>query len=255
MTDSDRAIGLAQRFGVCRSHTWGPHPSPAGQGSSLAAATVECGVSTNRGPTRRAPPTRHAMGDSPADITLLLRAAASGERRDLDALMVAIYDDMRRLALSHMRRERDNHTLQPTAVVHEAYVKLVNQRTTDWKDRLHFFSVASGIIRRILIDHARERDAEKRGGGRARVDIGDHQITAPMQSVDLIALDQALKELAEIDERQSKIVELRFFGGCTLDEIADLMKTGRRTLDRDWQAAKAWLLCRLEGDDPERSHA
>ncbi len=187
------------------------------------------------------------MSESQADITLLLRAAASGERRDLDALMGAIYGDMRRLAVSHMRGERDDHTLQPTALVHEAYVKLVDQRNTDWKDRLHFFAVASRIIRRILIDHARERLAQKRGGSGERMRLNENELLAPTTSVDLLALDEAMAELAEIDERQAKIVELRFFGGCTIEEIAELLQIGRRSVDREWNGAKAWLYCRLEG--------
>ncbi|MFM9996367.1 MAG: sigma-70 family RNA polymerase sigma factor [Phycisphaerales bacterium] len=185
------------------------------------------------------------MSESGADITRLLRTAASGERRDLDALLAAIYDDMRRLAVSHLRGERADHTLQPTALVHEAYLKLVDQRTTDWNDRLHFFSVASRVIRRILIDHARERLAEKRGGGGARLRVDDHDVAAPARGVDLLALDEALEELSELDEQQAKIVELRFFGGCSVEEVAELLKIGRRTVDRDWQAARTWLFCRL----------
>jgi RNA polymerase sigma factor (TIGR02999 family) len=190
-------------------------------------------------------PARQTMSESPANITLLLRAAGSGERRDLDALMAAIYDDMRRLAVGHMRGERDDHTLQPTAVVHEAYIKLVDQRTTDWKDRLHFFAVASRIIRRILIDHARQRIAQKRGGAGERIRIEDDELTAPARDIDLLALDEALAELAEIDERQARIVELRFFGGCSIEEIAELLQIGKRSVDRHWLAAKSWLFCRL----------
>jgi RNA polymerase sigma factor (TIGR02999 family) len=185
------------------------------------------------------------MNEPPANITRLLQAAASGERRDLDALMVAIYDDLRRLAVRHMGGERRDHTLQPTALVHEAYVRLVGQRSTDWKDRLHFFAVASRVIRRLLIDHARERQALKRGGAGTRIPLGDHDPAAPVRDTDLLALDEALGELAAIDEQQARIVELRFFGGCTVDEIAELLKVGRRTVDRDWQAAKAWLFCWL----------
>ena len=176
---------------------------------------------------------------------MLLRAAASGERPDLDALMGAIYGDMRRLALSHMRGERADHTLQPTAVVHEAYLSFVDQRNTDWKDRYHFFAVASRIIRRILIDHARERDAQKRGGPGERPRLDGNECEAPARGVDLIALDEALAELASIDERQARIVELRFFGGCSIDEVADLLGIGRRSVDREWCIAKSWLFCRL----------
>ena len=183
------------------------------------------------------------------DITLLLHAAASGQRESLDALMAAIYQDLRRLAAHHMSGERQDHTLQPTAIVHEAYVRLIDQRSTDWKDRLHFFAVASRIIRRILIDHARANEADKRGGDRTRISLADHDVAGPARDIDLVALDEALNELAEIDPQQSRIVELRYFGGCTVEEVAEVLKVGKRTVDRDWQAAKAWLLLRLEGDE------
>ncbi len=189
------------------------------------------------------------MTDTPANITLLLHAAASGDRRDLDALMGAIYHDLRRLAMSHMGGERRNHTLQSTALVHEAYVKLIDQRNTDWKDRLHFFSIASRIIRRILIDHARSRLADKRGGQSTRVSVSDLEIAAPERELDLLALDEALIELAQLDQQQASIVELLYFGGCTVDEVAELLSIGKRTVDRDWQAARAWLFARLEEPD------
>ena len=191
------------------------------------------------------------MHEVPADITLLLHAAASGQRESVDALMAAIYEDMRRLAARHMGGERRNHTLQPTAVVHEAYVRLIDQHKTDWKDRLHFFAVASRIIRRVLIDHARANEADKRGGDRTRISLTDQEIAGPSRDIDLIALDEALKELAEIDSQQSRIVELRYFGGCTVEEVAEVLQIGKRTVDRDWQAAKAWLFLRLEGDDAD----
>jgi RNA polymerase sigma factor (TIGR02999 family) len=185
------------------------------------------------------------------DITLLLHAAASGDRRDLDALMTAVYQDMRRLAMSHMDQERANHTLQPTALVHEAYVKLLDQRSTDWKDRLHFFSIASRIIRRILIDHARSNGAAKRGGSITRISVADQDVGVPARDVDLLALDEAMAELALLDEQQARIVELRYFGGCTIDEIAELLELGKRTVDRQWHAARAWLFDRLRDDhDP-----
>lgn len=187
--------------------------------------------------------------DNTNDVTRLLRAAASGERRDFDALMTAIYDDLRRLALRHLRDENVSHTLQPTALVNEAYLKLIDQRVTDWNDRVHFFAIASRVIRRILIDHAREKHALKRGGSGTRIQLGDQDVASPDRHVDLLALDAALHELAELDEQQARIVELRFFGGCSLEEIASLLNVGRRSVDRDWAAAKAWLFCRLEGDD------
>ena len=190
------------------------------------------------------------MEHSPGDITLLLRDAASGEAQALNSLMTALYDDMRRLAMSHLSSERTDHTLQPTALVHEAYLKLVDQRNTTWSDRLHFFAIASRVIRRILIDPARERGAQKRGGGGTRLSLADHEVAAPERELDLVALDEALRELETIDAQQARVVELRYFAGCTIDEIAEVMSVGKRTVDRDWQAAKAWLMCRIEGDSP-----
>lgn len=196
------------------------------------------------------------MDRSPADITLLLHAASSGDRRDLDALMAAIYQDMRRLAMSHMKGERRDHTLSPTALVHEAYVKFIDQRNTDWKNRLHFFAVAARIIRRILIDHAREKHALKRGGGAEEgrhtlISLCEQDLATPARDVNLLALDEALVELATLDEQQARIVELRYFGGCTVEEIAALLDIGKRTVDRDWQAARAWLFDRLSESDED----
>ena len=191
------------------------------------------------------------MSINSGDITLLLRSVASGRREHVDQLMAAIYDDMRRLAQTHLAAERANHTLQPTALVHEAYLKLVNQHSANWSDRLHFFSVASQIIRRILIDHARERKALKRGGSQRPISISMTDVALPSRDLDLVALDEALEELAAIDPRQARIVELRFFGGCTVDEIAQLLDVGRRTVDRDWMAARTWLYCRLSDEDDD----
>ncbi|MGB0715396.1 MAG: sigma-70 family RNA polymerase sigma factor [Phycisphaerae bacterium] len=185
------------------------------------------------------------MTDSSANVTLLLRAASSGERNDVDALMAAIYDDLRRLAIDHMKIERGDHTLQPTALVHEAYLKLIDQRSTDWKDRLHFFAVASRIIRRILVDHARQRFAQKRGGRVGRVPIEGVDPGAPNPDVDLVALDEALSELSSIDETQARVVEMRYFGGLTIEEIAQALSMGKRTVDRHWQVAKTWLYFRI----------
>lgn len=237
-------------FAVPRRHR-GRAPGERARGpSARVSRSREASISYDRpragGREVAAAPTGPKMDQSHADVTMLLRAAASGERCDVDALMHAIYEDLRRLAMGHMRVERGDHTLQPTAIVHEAYLRLVDQRSTGWKDRLHFFSIASRIIRRILIDHARERRAAKRGGDGTRVSLADHDPSAPERSPDLVALDEALAELGELDERQARIVELRYFGGCTIDEVAELLGAGRRTIDRDWRAAKAWLLCRLE---------
>jgi len=192
------------------------------------------------------------MDNPDPNVTQLLRAISSGDRRDLDTLMQAIYDDLRRLAMSHMQAERHDHTLQPTALVHEVYMKLIDQRSTDWKDRIHFFAVASRIIRRILVDHARERKAAKRGGGAERVPLDSVEVATGIPGVDVDDLDEAMRELAEINPRQAQVVEMRFFGGLTIEEIAELLSVGKRSVDRDWQGARAWLHFRLSGaaEDP-----
>lgn len=185
------------------------------------------------------------MNERPGDITMLIRASATGRPEDTDRLMSAIYDDLKRLAASQLKQERPEHTLHPTALVHEAYIRLVNQRTAEWNDRLHFFSIAARIIRRILIDHARERQALKRGGGRRAIAIEPDEVASPERDLDLVALDEALEELATLSERQARIVELRFFGGLTIPEIAEALSIGSRSVDREWQAARAWLFHRL----------
>lgn len=185
------------------------------------------------------------MNESTANITALLQAAASGEREDVNALMGAIYDDLHRLAAKHLRSERADHTLQPTALVHEAYLKLIDQKQTSWRDRNHFFAIAARVIRRILVDHARGKGAVKRGAGKERIPLEHIEATEPGESLDLVALDEALEELNDLDARQAKIVEMRFFGGMSLDEIAETLDIGRRSVDRHWAAAKAWLLFRL----------
>lgn len=195
------------------------------------------------------------MTDVPGDITMLIRASASGQPQDTDRLMVALYDDLKRLAASHLRSERPEHTLHPTALVHEAYLKLVNQHTAQWTDRLQFFAIASRIIRRILIDHARERHAAKRGGAQRPLSLEQDAVVSPMRDLNLVALDEALCELAEINERQARIVELRFFGGLTVPEIAAALSIGKRSVDRDWHIARAWLYYRLSGIESEQGNA
>jgi RNA polymerase sigma-70 factor, ECF subfamily len=185
------------------------------------------------------------MSESGADITTLLKSLAAGERGDADRLMEAIYDDLKRLAASQLRGERENHTLHPTALVHEAWLRLINQRMTGWQDRLHFFAIAARVIRRILIDHARERQALKRGGNSRPVPLLGLDVAADETPVDLLALDEALSELAGLSERQARIVELRFFGGLTITEVATALGIGSRSVDREWQVARAWLFHRL----------
>lgn len=189
------------------------------------------------------------MPDSPAEITMLLQALSEGDPQNVERLMNVIYDDLKRLAANQLRSERANHTLHPTALVHEAYLRLVNQRNANWQNRLHFFSIAARIIRRILIDHARERCAQKRGGTQRPISIFGQDVAEAELPIDLLSLDEALIELAELSERQSQIVELRFFGGLTIPEVAATLGIGSRSVDREWQVARVWLFHRLAGEE------
>ena len=184
-------------------------------------------------------------------VTRLLGAARAGDRDALDALLDAVYDDLRVMAERFMRREPRGHTLQPTALVHEAYMKLVDQRSTGIEDRAHFFAAAATVIRRILVDHARRRRAAKRGGEWQRLTIEAVTPGAASAPVDLLALEEALERLREINADHARIVELRFFGGLTIEQSAEVLGIGRRSADRAWQSAKAWLFRELSDDPPE----
>lgn len=155
--------------------------------------------------------------------------------------MPLVYDELRRLASGYMRRERPDHTLQATALVHEAYLRLVDQTQIDWRGRAHFFSIAARLMRQILVDHARERNADKRGGGMTKLALDDAVSFAQENEIDLIALDDALKTLANFDQQQSQIVELRFFGGLTIEETSEVLHVSPSTVKREWGLAKAWL--------------
>jgi RNA polymerase sigma factor (TIGR02999 family) len=164
--------------------------------------------------------------------------------------MPLVYDELRALAESYLQRERPNHTLQATALVHEAYMRLIKQEDVDWRNRAHFFAVAAQAIRRILVDHARGHQSAKRGGDRKRVHL-DQGLALPEPDLDLLALDEALEELARLHERQSRIVELRFFGGLSLKEVAEYLGLSSRTVDSDWHMARAWLRGKLrKGSEP-----
>lgn len=175
------------------------------------------------------------------DVTVLLAELTKGNEQAASRLIPLVYDELRRLADNYMRRERSNHTLQATALVHEAYLKLVEQRSVDWQSRAHFMGIAAQLMRRILIDHARGHLRDKRGGGERPVPLDENLVFAPEQSMDLIELDLALQQLAGIDPRQAKIVELRFFGGLTVEETAEALAISPKTVKRDWSVAKAWL--------------
>jgi len=187
------------------------------------------------------------------DVTELLRAWSEGDSGALDRLMPLVYDELRRRAAAYLRRERRNDTLQPTALVHEAYLRLVDQRRAAWQNRAQFFGVASQMMRRILVDRARARRMAKRSGRWARVTLVEAEKATPPVDVEVLDLDAALTELAAFDPRKSRIAELRFFGGLSLEESGQVLGLSVATVERDWQAARAWLFKTLSarrGDSP-----
>lgn len=178
---------------------------------------------------------------SSGEVTRLLSAWSAGDAAALEALIPLVYDELRRLAGRELRGERPGHTLQPTAVVHEAFLKLVGQKDATWKNRGHFFAVAAQTMRRLLVDHARQRDAKKRGGEAVRVPLDAAGVTTLPRDADVLALDQALHRLAGLDATQARVVELRYFGGLTLEETAEALDTSSSTVERSFRLAKAWL--------------
>lgn len=194
--------------------------------------------------------TNEGLDDQPAqDVTRILEAWSGGDREALDRLIPLVYDELRRLAGRYLRRERSDHTLSPTALVNEAYMRLVTQSDVRWQNRAHFFGVAAQLMRRILVDHARGHLASKRGGGTRRLSLEDVDSKFERPDLDLIALDDALLELAALDPQQSRIVELRFFGGLTIDETSEVVGVSPMTVKREWALAKAWLLRQVSRDD------
>jgi RNA polymerase sigma-70 factor, ECF subfamily len=175
------------------------------------------------------------------EITQLLQAWSSGDRVALDRLIPLVYDELHRLAHGYMRREHAGHLLQTTALVNEAYLALIDTDKVNWHDRTHFFAIAARLMRRILVHSARARDAQKRGGKIRRVSLSDSVVFASNPDADLIELDDALTSLAELDERKARVVELRFFGGMTLEEAAEELKVSADTVWHDWDLAKTWL--------------
>ncbi|HMF09484.1 MAG TPA: sigma-70 family RNA polymerase sigma factor [Thermoanaerobaculia bacterium] len=176
-------------------------------------------------------------------VTTLLRRWGDGDRQALESLMPLVYDELRGLAVHHLRAERPDHTLQPTALVHEAYLRLIDQKNVVWQNRAHFFGIASQMMRRILVDHARRRNASKRDGSAYRIELGGEEGSAesPDRDAELLALDRALTQLEELDPRQSRIVELRFFGGLTVEETAEVAGVSTATVKREFRTARAWL--------------
>jgi RNA polymerase sigma factor (TIGR02999 family) len=182
------------------------------------------------------------LGQAPIDgITKLLQGWQGGDRAALDALVPVVYKELHRLAHCELRKERPNHTLQSTALVHEAYFRLVGKSLPQWESRTHFFAIAAQLMRQILVDYARRHRASKRGSGVCMLTLDDAVTLPQRKDVDVIAIDEALTTLAEIDPRQSRVVELRFFAGLSLEEISEVMGIATATVQRDWTAARAWL--------------
>jgi RNA polymerase sigma factor (TIGR02999 family) len=182
----------------------------------------------------------------PAAVTKLLRAWSGGDEAALGELIPLVEAELRRLARIYMARERLGHTLQTTALVNEAFLRLIDARQVGWQDRAHFLGIAARLMRRVLVDHARTRGVQKRGGGGYNVTLHDYMAVSPVPDVNLLALDRALQALAAVDERKSRVIEMRFFGGMTVEETAEALHVSPDTVKRDWRLARLWLLRELE---------
>ena len=185
------------------------------------------------------------MSATPGEVTSLLLELKRGNKEAEGLLIPLVYKELRRIAAKYIRRESPGHSLQATALVHEAYIRLINIREVDWQSRSHFFAVSATLMRRILVDHARAIHARKRGSGWDPVSLNEALLPSPERAPEILALDEALNKLASFDERQSKIVELRFFAGMSEDEAASVLGISARTVKRDWRIAKAWLFREL----------
>ena len=181
------------------------------------------------------------------DVTQLLVSYGEGDREALDALLPLVYDELRLIARSYLRQERTDHTLQPTALVHEAYLRLINQKRVDWRNRAQFFGLAANMMRRILVNHAEAKRAEKRGGRNQQVSLEDVTIAFGDDTLDLLALDEGLRRLEAFDKLKTQIVELKFFGGLTISEIAEVAKISTATVEREWMFARGWLYNAMTG--------
>ena len=183
---------------------------------------------------------------SPHEVTSLLTAWSDGDKTALDKLTPLVYGELRKLAHRYMSRERPGHMLQTTALVNEAYLRLVDQKDVNWQNRAHFFAVAAQVMRHILIDHARSQTRRKRGGEAQLLSLDEVAVMSQERAAELLALDEALDELAKIDARRSRVVELRYFGGLSIEETAEVLKVQPTTVSRDWRWAKAWLYRALQ---------
>ena len=186
---------------------------------------------------------------SAEQVAEILAEAAPGRPPDAERLIPLVYDDLRELASNYLRRENPGHTLQSTALVNEAFMKLVDQTRVNWQGKTHFFAVSAEIMRRILVDHARSKQRQKRGGDRQRIALHDDLKVSAQRDEDLLAVDEAILKLAERDPRQAKIVELRFFGGLTVAEVAEVLGVSKRTVEAEWTMIRAWLRRELSDED------
>jgi RNA polymerase sigma-70 factor, ECF subfamily len=193
-----------------------------------------------------------SSSDPTSTISRLIESVRNGDAAAAAALTPMLYNELHRLAMHHMRNERPGHTLQATALVNEAYLKLIDNREANWQNRAHFLAIASQAMRRVLIDHARSKRRVKRGGLQQKVALEDVQIAAEEQTYDLIDLDEALDRLAKVDARQSRIVELRFFGGLSVEQTAEVLSISPKTVKRDWAVARAWLHRELRNAPEEK---
>jgi RNA polymerase sigma factor (TIGR02999 family) len=195
---------------------------------------------------RKSPP-KTLMPPGPHQVTTLLKEWSDGNQTALEQLMPLVYDELHRLAHQHMRREKPGNVLQTSALINEAYLRLVDEPRVHWQNRAHFFGIAARLMRRILVDEARKRDSAKRGGGAIQVSLDEATSVAQEQAANVVALDDALRSLEAIDLRQSEIVELRFFGGLSIEETAGVLKVSPGTVMRDWTFARAWLRNEMNG--------
>ena len=181
-----------------------------------------------------------------SEVTRLLKDWSSGDHEALDRLIPIVYAELRAIAARYLRRERRDHTLQPTALVNEAYLRLIDQKQVQWQNRAHFIGVAAQMMRRILVDHAKSHNRAKRGGGAQRVSLDEAMAVSDERANDLLELDSALTALATFDDRKSRVVEMRYFGGLTVEETAEVLKVSEMTVAREWKLAKAWLYTHIE---------
>jgi RNA polymerase sigma factor (TIGR02999 family) len=221
-------------------------PCPARFCGAGAVVVIECGPRTNHRQVhgRMTTPSTH-------DLTQLLVAWSDGDNGALEKLTPLVYGELHRLAQHYMSGERTGHTLQTSALVNEAYLRLIDWKSVRWQNRAHFFGVCAKLMRNILVDYARRRHYQKRGGNAIKVSMGEAEGIAEKNEPDLVALNGALDELAKIDERKSRVIELRFFGGLTVEETAEVLRVSEETVLRDWRLARAWLLDQMSGKRDE----